>query len=104
MTDAEKIEMVKTLCDETADSVISAYLYMAGQKVIKVACPKGTTAVPEEWDALHIDATVYMLNKRGAEGQQSHSENGISRSYESADLPASMLLSYGVIGYAEAVT
>ena len=32
-----------------------------------------------------------MLNKRGAEGQTSHSENGISRSYENADIPSSML-------------
>ena len=34
-----------------------------------------------------------MLNKRGAEGQTSHSENGISRSYENADIPESMLKS-----------
>ena len=32
-----------------------------------------------------------MLNKRGAEGQLQHTENGIQRQYENADVPASML-------------
>lgn len=32
-----------------------------------------------------------MLNKRGAEGQTSHTENGVTRQYESADVPSSML-------------
>ena len=32
-----------------------------------------------------------MLNKRGAEGEVSHTENGISRTYEKADIPTSML-------------
>lgn len=98
MTDAEKIAMVKKLCDETDDDTISAYLFMAGKQVIALCCPDDTLTVPEKWDALHIDATVYKLNKRGAEGEISHGENGISRSYENSDLPVSMLMRYGVCG------
>jgi hypothetical protein len=30
MTNAEKIALVKTMCGETNDDVISAYLFMAG--------------------------------------------------------------------------
>jgi len=40
---------------------------------------------------LQLEIATYLLNKRGAEGQTAHSENGISRSYESADVPSSML-------------
>ena len=38
-----------------------------------------------------IEIAVYLYNKQGAEGQTAHSENGISRTYESADVPESML-------------
>lgn len=93
MTDAEKILMVKAMTDETDDATISAYLYMAGQKILRLAYPYDLTVteVPTQYEHVQIDATVYLLNKRGAEGENSHNENGISRSYENADLPASML-------------
>ena len=84
MTNTEKIALVKTMCGETDDTVISAYLFMAGKRVIALCCPDDTTEVPERWDALHVDITVYMLNKRGAEGESSHSENGIGRSWHMA--------------------
>ena len=92
MTEAEKIVLVQTMCGETDDDVISAYLYMAGQKILSIAYPYQTvTEVPTKYEHVQIDAAVYMLNKRGAEFQLSHSENGISRTYEAADLPPSLL-------------
>ena len=93
MTDSEKIAMVKAMCGEADDAVISAYLLIAGKKILRVAYPfdDTVTTVPEKYEHLQVDAAVYLLNKRGAEGQTSHSENGISRNYENADLPASML-------------
>lgn len=104
MTDAEKIAMVKKLCDETDEATISAYLFMAGRQVIALCCEDGETTVPPKWDAFHIDATVYKLNKRGAEGETNHNENGINRAYESADLPTSMLMRYGVVGKCQVVS
>ena len=104
MTNAEKIALVKTMCGETDDDVISAYLFMAGKRVIALCCPDDTTEVPERWDALHVDITVYMLNKRGAEGESSHSENGIGRSYESADVPPSLLMVHGVCGKCKVIS
>ena len=104
MTNAEKIALVKTMCDETNDAVISAYLFMAGKRVIALCCSDNTTEVPERWDALHVDITVYLLNKRGAEGESSHSENGIGRSYESADVPPSLLIAHGVCGKCKVVS
>lgn len=93
MTNAEKIQMVKAMCDETDDSTISAYLYMAGKKIISRAYPydRSVSEVPEQYEHLQIDGAVYLLNKRGAEGETAHNENGISRTYQNADLPDSML-------------
>lgn len=94
MTDAEKIALVKQMSDEAADEVVSAYLFLAEQKICHRLFPTSTTTLPDGYDALQIEAAVYLLNKRGAEGQTSHSENGISRSYESADLPDSLFIGY----------
>lgn len=94
MTDAQKISMVQTMTGEEDEDVISAYLYMAGRKICSIAYPyDDVEEVPARYEHIQIDATVYLLNKRGAEGETSHGENGISRSYENADLPVSMLRS-----------
>jgi hypothetical protein len=57
------------------------------------AYPFGTdeSEVPARYEFLQCEIAAYLLNKRGAEGQTAHGENGISRSYESADVPESML-------------
>ena len=93
MTEAEKIAMVKAMSGETDEDTVSAYLYLAGQKICRAAYPydASVTIVPAQYDHVQVEAAVYLLNKRGAEGQTAHSENGISRSYESADVPESML-------------
>ena len=93
MIDAEKIAMVKTITGETDDAAISAQLFLAAQKICRILYPydDSITTVPAKYDGLHIDATVYLLNKRGGEGEVTHSENGVSRTYENADLPATML-------------
>lgn len=93
MTDLEKIVMVKAMNDETDDDVISAFLTIAGNKICRIAYPFDPSAmvVPTQYETLQVEAACYLLNKRGAEGQTSHSENGINRSYENADLPDSMI-------------
>ena len=66
-----------------SEEVLSTYLFIAGQKIINIV-------FPYEND---IKDVPYLLNKRGAEGQTQHSENGITRQYENADIPSSMLKS-----------
>jgi hypothetical protein len=79
--------------ESDTEEVLLAYLNIAGRKIINRACPYGTdeTEVPIRYDFLQCEIAAYLLNKRGAEGQTGHSENGISRSYESADVPESLL-------------
>jgi hypothetical protein len=50
-----------------------------------------TKAVPSKLEYKQCEIAAFLLNKRGAEGQTSHSENGVSRSYEGATIPPSML-------------
>lgn len=95
MTDAEKLVLCRTMVDqpELDDEVLKSYLTIAGQKILNRAYPYDDTVteVPRRYGYLQCEIAAYLLNKRGAEGETSHSENGISRTYENADVPESML-------------
>ena len=98
MTDVEKLSMLRVMVGQPnegdwSDDVLISYLAIAGQKIINRAYPydESVTEVPRRYGYLQCDIANYLLSKRGAEGQTAHSENGISRSYGSADVPESML-------------
>ena len=94
MTQAEKLTLLKAMVGESdTEEVLLAYLNIAGSKIINRAYPYDPeqTEVPTRYDFLQCEIAAYLLNKRGAEGQTGHSENGISRSYESADVPESLI-------------
>lgn len=99
MTDAEKLTMVRVMgnapsdADDWSDDILLTYLALAGRKIIDRAYPYDDTVeeVPKRYEFLQCEIAVYLLNKRGAEGETSHSENGISRAYEKADVPESMV-------------
>jgi hypothetical protein len=47
--------------------------------------------IESKYKDLQIRIAVEMFNKRGAEGETAHSENGISRSYASANVSEDLL-------------
>lgn len=98
MTEAEKLTMLRVMVGqanegEWVDDTLRSYLKIAGNKILNRAYPYDDTVteVPSRYGYLQCEIAAYLLNKRGAEGQLSHGENGISRTYESADVPESML-------------
>ena len=97
MTDEEKLTMLKSMTEETDNDVLSTYLTLAKGVVLSRAYPyTEEDKVPAKYDTVHVEIAAYMLNKRGAEGETAHSENGVSRSYEDGDIPpAAANPSYG---------
>jgi hypothetical protein len=99
MTDTEKLIFLRTMVGgqsddpDWSDEVLLTHLTIAGQKIINRAYPYDDTVteVPRRYGILQCEIAAYLLNKRGAEGETSHSENGISRSYENADVPESLM-------------
>ena len=99
MTNVEKLALCRAMIDQPNDAVgwddkvLGSYLAIAGQKILNRAYPYDNTVteVPTRYGYLQCEIAAYLLNKRGAEGETSHSENGISRTYENADIPESML-------------
>jgi hypothetical protein len=100
MENSEKLKLLRTMVGQTddanwTDAVLLAYLDIAGRAIITRAYPfkNDVNEVPDKYNTLQCEIATYLLNKRGAEGETSHSENGVSRSYESASVPESMLKS-----------
>lgn len=89
------ITLLSNMTDETDESVLSAYFDLAGQKILNHLYPfvedLSDKEVPSKYHSEQIAITAYLLNKRGAEGELHHSENGTLRIYDSADIPSDML-------------
>ena len=108
MSDTEKLIMLRVMVGdngslEWSDDVLLTYLTIAGRKIINRAYPfdPDVDIVPKRYGILQCEIACYLLNKRGAEGETSHSENGISRTYGSADVPESMLSD--IVPYCETI-
>lgn len=97
MTEAEKIATLRTMLDgnDESDGVLSVYLKMAEGRVLNRMYPYKTDyaglVVPDRYAWVQLKVAAYMMNKRGAEGEVQHIENGIHRNYGDADIPEQML-------------
>jgi len=89
----DKLALLKNIYgDGEDDNVLEAYLSIAAEAILNRLYPfKKETEVPEKYTLTQVNIAVYLLNKRGAEGETRHNENGIDRTYESANIPESML-------------
>ena len=86
MTIDEKIlNMASGIAPDVADTeVLEAELLAAETMILNKMYPFGYeegTVVPARYERLQIKLAIELYSKRGAEGQISHSENGISRSW-----------------------
>lgn len=95
MTD--KLNQLKILLgkqgDDSEDDLLLMLLTLSAQKILDRVYPYDDSIkeVPSRYATKQVEIAVYLYNKRGAEGQISHSENTISRTYESADVPESLM-------------
>ena len=94
MTVNEKLEMIRGLIgfDENEiaeDNRIKVYLSAAAKEIISWRYSysgKQPSDVPEEYEMTQIMAVVAGYSQSGAEGQATHSENGISRTFNYPDM------------------
>jgi hypothetical protein len=96
MTTEEKIEKVGVLISpDTADARLIGVLLEQAEGIVlnrryPFGVPEGAT-VPTAYEHVQLQIAVELYSKMGAEGQTAHSENGISRTYEAADISPSLL-------------
>ncbi len=91
-----KLEQLKSLLGISGtdeDALLLTLLSISAQKILDRAYPYDSTVteVPARYETKQVEIAVYLYNKRGAEGQIVHNENGLNRTYESADVPESLM-------------
>lgn len=100
MTDSEKLEMLRALVGSStlSDDTLSVYLKIAGEKVLRRCYPYAASTqqytVPERYETIQVELAVNEVLKRGAQGQSSFSDNGVSRVYESEDVLLNRIVPY----------
>lgn len=96
MNNSEKIARLTALISpDTASDDLLEYLLEQAEGIVlnkryPFGVPEGTT-VPPMYEHIQLRVAVELFTKMGAEGQTAHSENGVSRSYEAADVSPSLL-------------
>lgn len=87
MTQLQKLKLLLGNPQES-DDLLQFYLDDARDIICDL---RNSTDVESKYSNIQIKIAIELFNKRGAEGQTSHSENGISRSYEKGDISQSLL-------------
>ena len=96
MTIAEKITIVKTLTNESdlTDAFVTVYLNKAESAIRNRMYPFGlplqngqeiTFTVPAKYEMLQCELACRYILRRGGEGEITHNENGINRTYDSVN-------------------
>ena len=91
MTQLERLKI--RITENVSETELEDLLESAKAVILSRRFPFGE--VPDEienrYKDLQIRIAVEMYNKKGAEGQTSHSENGISRNFASASVSEDLL-------------
>ncbi|MBR5607358.1 MAG: phage head-tail connector protein [Bacteroidaceae bacterium] len=70
--------------DTDTDDVLSAMLSLSQSLILNKMYPFGYedgTTVPAMYEHVQLELAVELYTRRGAEGQASHTENGITRTW-----------------------
>lgn len=89
-----QLERLKIRITEKVDDIeLEDILESAKAVILSRRFPFGEqpTEIEDKYKDLQIRIAVEMFSKRGAEGETSHSENGVSRSYASANVSEDLL-------------
>ena len=99
MEDSQKLSELRTILDpsDDSDAVLLSYLSQAKDVILNRMYPYldykvySELTLPQRYEYKQIQLAAYLLNKRGAEGQTRHIENGVSRTYQGAYVPSDLL-------------
>ena len=96
MTEQEKLTRLEVLISpDIANTELLTHLLAQAEEIIlnkryPFGVPDGAT-MPTVYENLQLQIVLELYSKMGAEGQTAHNENGVNRTYESADVSPSLL-------------
>ena len=80
----------ETASEDLIDALLSQSEGIVLNRRYPFGAPEGAT-VPPQYEHIQMQIAIELFSKMGAEGQTAHNENGINRTYESADVSPSLL-------------
>ena len=85
-----QLDLLKELLDNpnSSDAVLQFCLDSAGDIICEI---RNSDIVEPKYINIQTKIAIEIYNKLGAEGQTSHSENGISRTYETGDISNTLI-------------
>lgn len=92
MGDGEKLSMLRAMAGASAEdeAALTQYLALARGTILALRNPLSADPDGEEWepryDALQVEMACELWSRRGAEGEVSHSQGGVSRTWASANV------------------
>ncbi len=91
MTQLERLKI--RIAEKVEDIELEDILESAKAVILSRRFPFGEqpTEIEDKYKDLQIRIAVEMFNKRGAEGETAHSENGVSRTYASSNVSEDLL-------------
>ncbi len=92
-------EMLKLLVPEITDDDISVLLELSKGVILNERYPfgeyplndLGETFIEDRYKEIQVQMCVEMYNRRGSEGEVQRNENGISRTYDTADISKTLI-------------
>ena len=88
-----QLEILKAWLPDVPEALLQAALDRAKLGILELRFPFGydeTQDLEAQYKGLQVDWAIELISKMGAEGETAHSENGVSRSYESGDVSNSL--------------
>lgn len=85
-----QLNLLKELLESppVSDDLLEFYLGKAEQVICDI---RNSNVVEDKYKYVQVEMAIELFNKRGAEGQDSHSENGINRGWETAEISDALL-------------
>ena len=96
MTDEQKLQTLKVLLEDggdiPSDEKLNTYLTIAQGEILAWmyhligGVPSDVTAIPSKYEGTQIYAVLAGYTHAGAEGEQTHIENGVHRHFMYSDM------------------
>lgn len=89
----QRLARLKVLTGETDNELLSVLLSAAESRVRTRLYPFDPYAseIPAVYQSTVLEIATYLYNRRGSEGELSHDEGDIKRTYAGASVPEEML-------------
>ncbi len=85
--------MMPDIVDKLDNEEIAAAIKISHDAVLNRLYPFDLTKteIPKRYESAMLQIAVVLINKKGIEGETSHKEGSVSQTFESSDIPESML-------------